>query len=362
MKKGCFILLFAFLLCSAAFAAQPDAETGLFEIPPAWQQTMDEAPLTAQEFRSMSLRDLWDFFSSQLKGTVQAPIRLAARLAGILVLAGVVKSLCSEKVLSGLGTSFDMIVAVSVFLLCSPLLLQMIQDLKASLENCRTYLAVFIPVFTSVMVSCGQAGTAAVYGGLFLGFANLIAALLCNFGVPILQLLLVLNACGIMETPVDFSALTRGIAKWGRWLLTFCATVFGTLLTLQSVFAQSTDTLALKTGKFLLSSSIPVVGKAVSDAMGSVLAGVKLLKGSVGFAAILIIALTFLPLIIKCVVSQFLFFIGEIIAGATGNATCGKLLRGMTAYLQLQLAMVVFFSFVVVSTTVLMILLGNGSA
>ena len=117
------------------------------------------------------------------------------------------------------------------------------------------------------MVSCGQAGTAAVYGGLFLGFANLIAALLCNFGVPILQLLLVLNACGIMETPVDFSALTKGIAKWGRWLLTFCATVFGTLLTLQSVFAQSTDTLALKTGKFLLSSSIPVVGKAVSDAL-----------------------------------------------------------------------------------------------
>ena len=42
MKKGCFILLFAFLFCSAAFAAQPDTETGLFEIPPAWQQTMDE--------------------------------------------------------------------------------------------------------------------------------------------------------------------------------------------------------------------------------------------------------------------------------------------------------------------------------
>lgn len=261
-----------------------------------------------------------------------------------------------------MGTGFDMITAISIFLLCSPLLLGLEQQLKTSLENCRTYLAVFIPVFTSAMVSCGQAGSAAVYGGLFLGLSNFIAAVLCNIGISVLQVLLVLSACGIIETPVDFSALTRGISKWCRWLLTFCATVFGTLLTLQSVFAQSADTLALKTGKFLLSSSIPVVGKAVSDAMGSVLAGMKLLKGSIGFAAVAVVALTFLPLIVQCLFCQILFALGEIGSGATGNSTCGKLFRNLSDFISLNLAMIIFFSFVVISTTILMILLGNGGA
>ena len=76
--------------------------------------------------------------------------------------------------------------------------------------------------------------------------------------------------------------------------------MFGALIGLQGIFAQSADTLALKTGKFLLSSGVPVVGRAISDAMGSVLAGLKMLKGTVGFAVIAVIAVSFLPLLIQC--------------------------------------------------------------
>lgn len=362
MKKGCLIALLTLFFSTVAFAEQPEIVSYTFDIPDTWQQILDESPMSSQEFSAMSLQDLWNFLSGQFSEVVRTPLQMAAKLIGILVLAGVIKSLCNEKSLSSMETGFEMVVSISVFLLCSPLLLELEQQLKSSLESCRTYLGVFIPVFTSAMVSCGQAGSAAVYGGLFLGLANFIAVALSNVGIPILQVLLVMSACGIIETPVDFSALTKGISKWCRWLLTFCATIFGTLLTLQSVFAQSADSLALKTGKFLLSSSIPVVGKAVSDAMGSVLAGMKLLKGSIGFAAVAVIGLTFLPLIVQCIVCQILFALGEIGAGATGNTSCGKLFRSMADFVSLNLAMIVFFSFVVISTTILMIVLGNGGA
>ncbi|WP_367925211.1 hypothetical protein [uncultured Ruthenibacterium sp.] len=362
MKKGCLILLFSLLFSSVAFADQNDLDMVSFEVPQSWQQMIEEAPISAQEFQNMSLSEIIKFFQDQIKDTVKAPLRLAGKLMAVLILSGILKSLCSEKTLSSLGTSFDMIVAITVFLVCSPLLIQLMQQLKSNLDDCQTYLAIFIPVFTTAMVSCGQAGTAAIYGGLFLGLANLLAAILCNIGIPLLQVLLVLSASGIVKTPVDFFALTKGLSKWCRWLLTLCATIFGTLLTLQSVFAQSADSLALKTGKFLLSSSIPVVGKAVSDAMGSVLAGVKLLKGSLGFAAVLIIALMFLPLIFQCVFCQIIFGVGDIVSGATGNDSCAKLFRSLSDCVNLHLAMVIFFSFIVVSTTVLMILLGSGGA
>ena len=136
--------------------------------------------------------------------------------------------------------------------------------------------------------------------------------------------------------------------------------MFGALISLQGVFAQSADTLALKTGKFILGSSIPVVGKAVSDAMGSVLAGLKMLKGGVGFAAVAVVAAAFLPMMLHCVAYQFFFVALQSVAGALELHRTEKLLGGLGQCAGLLLAMAFFFCFVVVSATMVMILLGNG--
>ena len=98
----------------------------------------------------------------------------------------------------------------------------------------------------------------------------------CRVGLPLTRVLLALNATAAVGSTLDLSQLTASVCRWTKWLLTFCATVFGALIGLQGIFAQSADTLALKTGKFLLSSGVPVVGRAISDAMGSVLAGLKM--------------------------------------------------------------------------------------
>lgn len=154
--------------------------------------------------------------------------------------------------------------------------------------------------------------------------------------------------------------MTASVCRWTKWLLTFCATVFGALIGLQGIFAQSADTLALKTGKFLLSSGVPVVGRAISDAMGSVLAGLKMLKGTVGFAVIAVIAASFLPLLIQCCAYHLVFSAGNIVASATGGTKSAKLLSGLSDCVSLYISMVVFFSLIVISSTLVMILLGNG--
>ena len=109
-----------------------------------------------------------------------------------------------------------------------------------------------------------------------------------------------------------------------------------------------------------LLSSIPVVGKAVSDAMGSVLAGLKMLKGGVGFAAVAVVAAAFLPMMLHCVAYQFFFVALQSVAGALELHRTEKLLGGLGQCAGLLLAMAFFFCFVVVSATMVMILLGNG--
>lgn len=259
-----------------------------------------------------------------------------------------------------MGEIVEIVVALAAFSLCSGVLTGLLQALGTSLESSKTYLVSFIPVFASALTACGQPGGAAVYSGLFFAVASLVATVLCNVGLPLVRVCIAFGAADSAGAPLELGRLSRGLCKWTQTLLGFCATVFTALMTLQGVFAQSADGVALKTGKFLLGSSVPVVGRAISDAMGGVLAGLKLLKGSLGFAAVAMIAALFLPLIAECFLYQVVFAASGMVAAAVGSKRAEQLFSSLADCVGLCMAMAFFFSFLVICTTMLMILFGSG--
>lgn len=346
-----FLCLVCLLCAPAAFAEQEDA------IPREWEDVISDAPVTAQEFMDLAPGEMAAAAGRLLAEGAQAPLRLAGRTLAVLLLAGAVRSLCPDK--GSAASLLDAVVALSVFSLCSASLLGVVEMLGAALESSRVYLAAFIPVFASAMAACGQTSGALVYAGLFFTGVNLIAGVLCAVGLPVTQVCLSLCAAGCVCDVVDLTKLAKLVCKWCKWLLGACATAFTALMTLQSAFAQSADSAALKTGKFLLGSSIPLVGKALSDAMGSVLASLRMLKGSIGFAAVAVIAAAFLPVIAQCVAYKLVFAAGELASGALGSKKSEALFAGLADCAGLYVSMAFFFSFIVVCATVLMVLLGG---
>ena len=256
--------LAAMLFCVAAAGvpalaqeATGDSGNGQSVIPEEWAQVALEAPMTAGDFSGMTLSDWLEKGAEILRESLHEPLRLLARLCGLLLLAAVGKSMCTERTSPELAGLVDTVVTLAVFTLCSSCMLALTGVLQDAIETSRVYIISFVPVFASVL-----------YSGFFFGAAMVMADILCRVGLPLTRVLLALNATAAVGSTLDLSQLTASVCRWTKWLLTFCATVFGALIGLQGIFAQSADTLALKTGKFLLSSGVPVVGRAISDAMG----------------------------------------------------------------------------------------------
>ncbi len=352
-------LVLAFLLLFLLAAPAAFAETVRESVPREWGQIVDQAPLTADEFQELSFSELLGLLGDSIQEAAASPLALLAKLCGLLVLTGAARSLCAEKQ-AGLASLLDVVVTLSAFLLCSGSLLGLMETLQQAIESSRTYLTAFIPVFASVLTACGQAGSALIYTGMFFTGTSLIANLLCGVGFPLTRACMAFCAAGCACDIIDLPKLAKLLCRSVKWLLTVCSTAFTMLMTLQGVFAQSADSAALKTGKLLIGSSVPVVGKAVSDAMGSVLAGMKVLKGSVGFAMIAVIAAAFLPLVLQCVVYRMVFAAGELASGAIGSKKCEALFSGLAECVGLCLSMSFFFAFVVIAATMLMIFLGTG--
>ena len=355
MKK----LLLCILLLTVSLAAPVYADMIVpEEVPADWEDVIEQAPITADEFSEMTLPDYTDAVWNAVSGQLQEPLRLFAKVCALLLLSALARSLCAED--GGLTAVLDTVVTLSAFSLCGGTLLGLLEVLHQAVESSRVYLAAFIPVFASALTACGQPGAAAVYSGFFFAAATLVTHLLCQAAFPLIKVFLAMDATACVGGGLDLSGLAAVLRRWCRWILGFCATIFTALMTLQGTFAHSADSLALKTGKFLLGSSVPVVGRAVSDAMGGVLAGLRLLKGTVGFAAVAVVVALFAPVLIQCLLYGAVFAAGEMVAAATGAGKSIRLFKGMADCVGLCAAMAFFFCFVVTSATILMILFGSG--
>ncbi len=329
-------------------------------LPEEWEKITREAPMTRDEFLSMTFADWVSRAGETLRSGARAPLQLLLRLCGVLLVAAVGRGLCAGNTSPELAGLVDMAAALAVFAACAPQLLSLTDVMRQAVESCRTYMIAFVPVFVSVLTACGQPGGAALYGGLFFTAATVAADVLCRVGLPAIRMLLAMHAAGAAsDTPV-LTRVSAALGRWVNWLLALFATVFGALVALQSVFAQSADTLALRTGKFVIGSAVPVVGHAVSDAMGSVLAGMKLIKGTVGFAAVAVVIAAFVPVLATCGVFHMALTLAGAAAEALGEERSARLLTGLAGSVSLYLS--IGFSYLLLLTvgTLVMVLLGNG--
>lgn len=345
------VLVFVLLLlfCMPAFAQQIVAE-----------ELVQEAPMTMQEFQSTGLQEWFSRGMDVLKDALQAPLRLCTGILSALVLAALVRSTAPSGMTEGSASIIDTVVAATLFVFCAPSVSALMDYAQEAFSSASQYLTTFVPVFAGVVAACGQAGSATIYTGLFFTATMTVSQLYASAGVSFLRMVLSLCAVGCIESGVDADSLARQLSKWLKWCLAAGATVFTALLGMQSIFAQSADSFALKTGKLVVSSSIPVVGKAMSDALGTVLAGLHLMKATVGFAVIAVTAAAFVPILTQCAVYQAVFAVSRAVAAALGITRCVRLLDGVSQCVGLCMAMCALFGFMVLSATILMVLLGSG--
>ena len=349
------ILLIALLMIVFTFpaAAQED-------MPDEWTQIVENAPMTADEFRSTDVSGWLDIAADTVKSALQAPVRLLAVVTAALILTSLVGSLTPDGASAGTGAAMDAAAAVVLFALCTPALISVTEYAQSAFADSAHYLTGFVPVFAGVIAACGQTGTAAVYGGLFFTVSMALSGLFASTGIPLIRMILSLCAVSCVDSGLDTDALAKQMAKWMKWMLGAAAAVFTALLGMQSVLAQSADSFALKTGKFVLSSGIPVVGKAMSDALGTVLAGLHLMKATVGFAVVAVTAAQFVPVLTQCAVYQIVFAATRAVAAALGTRRAVRLLDGFSQCMGLCIAMCSLFSLMVLAATILMVILGSG--
>lgn len=227
-------------------------------------------------------------------------------LFGVLILSAAVTSLAkNERTESAVNFAFGAVVCI--YSLKSGLVdLELGKRMIGDLSDISTAL---LPVEAALAVS-GQKPISAVAAG----FSLKVVVTVCEYLFSKAVMPLICCAAALIATSPT-SSRTLGVSSFfGKLssLITVCAmSITGIFLSLRSTVASVEDSVAVRGIKFAVGSFVPVVGGALSEAVGYVGGSLSYVKSTCGIAAICALLAVILPVIIKTAVSYVVFLIAK---------------------------------------------------
>ena len=135
----------------------------------------------------------------------------------------------------------------------------------------------------SIAVGSGNLTAAGVYNIILVLIAEIAVQIASGFLMPLLSLCIALAIVDSLNPTISLSSIIEGIQKAVTWSLGLMMTIFVGLLSIQSIIGNSADSLSVKAGKFMVSSFVPVVGGAISDAYTTLKGALVYLRVELGW-------------------------------------------------------------------------------
>lgn len=229
---------------------------------------------------------IWDFF---ITGGA-APIKSTFAIIGMLVIFASVDGLIEGQ--SG-STVVTFICFAGGLALLQPVygLIDSVQD---AIKGLSTFMLAFLPIYGGVVAASGNAALSGSFSSLLLWATEGISQFISTIFLPVSKGCMCLGICGGIS-PVPLSMrLAEWIKKSAIWIMGIATTLFLGVLSFQTAISVGADSLGIRTGKAVLSTTIPVMGPAIAETVNTARGCLTLLRSGVGIygaAAVLIMAL-----------------------------------------------------------------------
>ena len=234
-----------------------------------------------------ALSRLWKTLLEKGKERLDKEIRDISAVVVLAILAAATSAVCGE---GNARTVLDRVVCCLAVLRLTDGLDSLLHYATETLHRFTDYSRVILPVlFTSAAASGAVVSSSARYAAACLTMDVMMTASQ-RFLLPTIYLFL---ALAVTRSLYDNSLLqvALNVSRWAIVTgLTVLTMVFGAYLSLTGLLAGSTDALALKTTRMIISRALPVVGGLLSDSAATLLSAASLVKNSLGVFAMVAVS------------------------------------------------------------------------
>lgn len=197
------------------------------------------------------------------------------------------------------------------------------------IAQCANLFLAYIPIMAVMLAASGKAVSSASYQALTVAAGQGVMRVSSDMILPLLHIFLGIAVSSGIAPQVGLGGFLSLITKLTKWLLGFVMAIFTAVLSLRQAASGALDSLGSRAARFALSSFVPVVGSALSEAYKTVQGSLHVLRSGLGIFVILALAFTFLPVLLQGLGWSLCLFVGKALAEALGVSHCAKLLEAL---------------------------------
>ena len=234
-----------------------------------------------------------------------------------------------------------------------------ISMVKETATNLVGFMNSLIPILVSLMLYTGSITTSSILEPAILFMINFIGNIIQSFLIPAVLIAATLSIVSKIGEKVQIDKISKTFNSGIIWILGIILTTFVGVISLEGTLSSSIDGITAKTAKAIVSSSIPIVGKILGDAVDTVLGCGIILKNAIGvIGVIIIIGICIMP-ILKIVILTVSYKILASVSEPIADAKIVKLLEQIGDIFKVLLAILCSISVMVIVGTTLVIKISN---
>lgn len=250
---------------------------------------------------------IWEFIRSGAK----APLAGGGAILAIILISSAISSFDVKG--GAAAASLYATALASAAIIAAPVFSVITAGVNA-MKGSAVFMTSFIPVFAVIVAAGGGAVTSVSMSSLLLGAVQAVNFITSFWVMPLMGGYMAISLASSVSPIVSRTGIADGIKKLSFWIMSLITTVFVGILSIQTAVNSAADTVALRTVKFIVGSSVPVAGTALSEALTTVTASIGLLKASVGIYGVVAIGLIFLPLIAELLVWRVVLILNTCVS------------------------------------------------
>ena len=326
------------------------------------QDSLKNLGIDEKDYNSIINLSFSDFFKEILiiagQGGV-TPLSSLALVMCLLLIYSVFDNFRDDLKGRNMQTISDAVFVLIITLSIVTPVVSVVNRAVTSIENAGSFMLLYIPIMVVALITNGQSVTGASYYSFVVMVGEGITWLSSHLIAPLLSVFLGVSVTSSVSSDIKLDGIIRELSKFIKWVIAFVMTVFSGLLTFKTLITTAADTVSTRAVRFTLSSFIPIVGSALSEAYKTIQGSMTLLKTGLGVFVIISIVIVFLPVVINCLLWIISLNISSGVADMLGVKAPSSVLRSCSSVLSTLLVIILCVMAIYVISTAIILTLGS---
>lgn len=320
---------------------------------------LEKVVLILQGDFSDDFSSIWDMLFALFFDNILALLPLIATIIAVSILGGMIGNLSPSKGNKSISEIVHFVIYGIIILLLSTIIVKMVTLTSDTLISIKNQITVIFPILLTLLTALGGTVSVSAYQPAMAMLSGFIIEIFTAFVLPLFLISLALNFVSNLSNSVKLDKLISFINSLFKWVIGIIFTIFTGFVSIQGIAAGAVDGLSIKTAKFTIKNSLPLVGSYISDGMFLILASSNLIKNAVGGAGLLLLLATVISPLIQIILFMLALKLMAGIIEPLGDGKIASFISSLSKSLVMLIVMIVCVSFMYLVLTGLVMCSAN---